>query len=144
MGFLNWFQSNESAEDSTQLDLLEDNQQLSKRRRVDGAIVNRDFRDAIHGSGGSQKAYPKAVIAETKELFGCELDELYQSTGGKKGNRGTLPEAAQKAYMASEIRATHELGRTEFYDCENPDQVDRKIISTTRAAAKETRKWLPW
>lgn len=126
------------------MDLLEDNQQLSKRRRVDGAIVNRDFREAIHRSGGSQNAYPDAVIAETEELFGCSVRKLYEATGGKKGNRATLPEAAQKAYMASEIRATHELDQSEFYDCENPQQVDQKIVSTTRAAARETRKWLPW
>jgi len=126
------------------LDLLEDNSQLSQRRRVDGAIVNRDFRAAIHRSGGSQRAYPRAVIAETEELFDCGVDDLYQATGGRKGDRSTLPEAAQKAYMASEIRATHELDDTEFYNCENNDQIDQRIVSTTREVAKETRRWLPW
>lgn len=126
------------------MNLLEENSQLSKRRRVDGAIVNKDFRDAIHRSGGSQSAYPDAVIAETQELFDCSVQQLYKATGGKKGDRSTLPEAAQKAYMASEIRATHELDATEFYDCDNPSQVDTKIVETVRVTARETRKWLPW
>lgn len=126
------------------MDLLGDSQPLSRRQRVDGATVNKDFRDAIHRSGGSQKAYPKAVNAETRELFDCTVEDLYQATGGKKGDRSSLPKEAQKAYIASEIRATHELELSEFYDCENPSQVDTKIVETVKVTARETRKWLPW
>lgn len=122
---------------------MNDNSQLSQRRRVDGAMVNRDFRDAIHRNGGSQQVYPKAVIAETEELFDCTVNQLYRATGGKKGDRSTLPEAAQKAYMASEIRATHEL-QDATMDCETQAAVDGRIVGVTRNAAKETRRWLPW
>jgi hypothetical protein len=143
MGFLNWLQGEDDSE-ASQLNLDGSSQPLTPHERVDGATVFKDFTKSIKGVGGSNRAISGAVEAETQELFNCSTEDLYKQTGGKKGNRSTLPSEAQKAYMASEIRATHELGRTEFYDCENPDQVDRKIVSTTRAAAKETRKWLPW
>jgi len=87
---------------------------------------------------------PMAVETETQELFDCDTEELYRQTGGRKGDRSSLPKEAQKAYIVSEVRSTHELEMSEFYDCDNPNQVDAKIVETVRASARETRKWLPW
>jgi hypothetical protein len=143
--FLNWWKNNKEETDS-QLNLFGSSQSLTPHERVDGAIVHKDFQKAIKDSGGSKDAYPQAVKAETRELFDCGVDELYEQTGGKKGNRSTLPKEAQKAYIASEIRATYELNDLDRSDCHHSDsdEHDRQIVATVREAAQETRKWLPW
>lgn len=69
---------------------------------------------------------------------GLELIQL-----GLEQLLSTLPKEAQKAYIASEIRATHELNQSECYSC-GPDQRDDEIVETVRESAKQTRKWLPW
>lgn len=108
MGFLNWWQ-NKAPETDSQLDLFGNSQELVQQERVDGAIVNKDFNKAIKDSGGSNTAYGRAVQAETQELFDCDVEQLYQETGGRKGDRSTLPKEAQKAYIVNETLSTHRL-----------------------------------
>lgn len=144
MGFIDWFKNNKAETDS-QLSLFGDSQPLQRRERVDSATVNKDFTKAIKQSGGSSRAYPKAVRAETQELFDCGVDELYEATGGKKGDRSTLPKDAQKAYMVSETLSTHRLN--EAVGSQNlgtQRQKNERVVETVKDTAKTVRKWLPW
>ena len=144
MGFINWWQSNAEETDS-QLSLLGESQTLSRHQRVDSATVNKDFTKAIQNAGGSNRAYPRAVRAETQALFDCGVAELYEATGGKKGNRSTLPKEAQKAYMVSETLSAHRLNRTLQGDRQGSQrQKDDRVVETVQDTATQVRKWLPW
>lgn len=144
MGFINWWQSNEEETDS-QLSLLGDSQTLSRHERVDSATVNKDFTKAIKNAGGSSRAYPRAVRAETQELFDCGVDELYEATGGKKGDRSTLPREAQKAYMVSETVSTHRLNHDVQGNNHGSQRMkDERVVETVQDTATHVRKWLPW
>lgn len=144
MGFLNWFQDNKEDSDS-QMTLFGDSQPLTQHERVDGATVNKDFNKAIQDSGGSDRAYSRAIRAETQELFDCGVDELYEGTGGKKGDRSSLPKEAQKAYMASETLSTHRLnGDLKDTPSSSQKQRDDEIVETVRDTAEHVRRWLPW
>ena len=111
MGFIDWFKNNASEETDSHLDLLGGSQPLPEKRRVDRTDVLKDFQAQIKESGGSQRAYPQAIAAETEELFGESIDSLYNGVGGKRGDRDTLPRSAQKAYMHNEIDCTQQLKR---------------------------------
>lgn len=144
MGFLNWFQDNSSESDS-QLNLLGDSQPITPHERVDGTTVYKDFSNAIKDSGGSSKAHGRAVKAETQELFDCGVDELYEATGGRKGDRASLPKEAQKAYMVSETVSTHRLNHDlKGENHGSQKQKDDHVVETVRDTAENVRKWLPW
>lgn len=144
MGFINWWHDNKE-ETSSQLSLLGDSEPLTRHERVDGATVNQDFTRAIDRAGGSHRAYPQAVRAETEELFDCGVDELYQATGGRKGDRSTLPKEAQKAYIVSETLSTHRLDRqVRENNRDSQRQKDDRVVETVRVTAIQVRKWLPW
>ena len=148
MGFLNFWQEEKSSyeEQASQLDLSGNSQQLtSRRKRVDGAIVNRRFNKAISDNGGDEEAHRQSAIAETDELFGCSVRELYQATGGKRGDRSTLPQPAQEAYMVNESLTAHELERmVGTIGGEDQDEVNGRIVGMVRQEAKKTRFRLPW
>lgn len=143
MGFLNWF-SNQEPEES-QIDLFGNSQALTPHERVDGATVKKDFDKAIKDCGGSKQAHANAVEAETRELFGCGTKELYEGTGGKRGDRSSLPADAQKAYIVTETVATNRLNRDRnSIDVGSQSYVDEKIVDTVRDTAKETKGFFPW
>lgn len=144
MGFINWWQQNKDETDS-QLSLLGDSQELTRHERVDSATVNKDFTQAIREAGGSTRAYPRAIRAETKALFDCGVDELYEGTGGRKGDRSTLPKEAQKAYMVSETLSAHRLNQAVRGNNHGSQrQKDNQVIETVQDTATHVRKWLPW
>ncbi|MEP1075181.1 hypothetical protein NDI52_07215 [Leptolyngbya sp. PL-A3] len=144
MGFINWWQNNQEETDS-QLNLLGDSQPLTRHERVDSATVNKDFTKAIKEAGGSDRAYPRAVRAETEQLFGCGVDELYESTGGSKGDRSTLPKEAQKAYMVSETLSAHRLHEeVKGNNHGSQRQKDDRVVETVKDTATHVRNWLPW
>lgn len=144
MGFLNWWKNNADESDS-QLDLFGGSQKLSKHQRVDAATVHQDFTKAIKDSGGSSKAYPRAIQAETQELFDCDVDELYLQTDGKKGDRSTLPKEAQKAYMVNETISAHRLdSEVKEHNLGTQQQKDDRIVETVRDSAENVRRWMPW
>ena len=114
MAFLNfWREEKDNIEGSaSQLDLSGNLQELiPPRERVTGAIVFKRFNKAIKDNGGAGDVYPDAIAAETDELFGCNVEELYRGTGGKSGRRDTLPQPAQEAYMVNESLTANELER---------------------------------
>ena len=128
------------------MDLIGDSQQLTpKRRRVDGATVNRRFNKAIKDNGGGSLCYRDAVVAETRELFDCKVEELYRETGGKPRDRSTLPQPAQEAYMVNESLAANELERQiGTIGGESQKEVDDKIVASVRQTSKHTRSLLSW
>lgn len=128
------------------MDLLGQSQELSpQRRRVTGATVFKRFTGAIQRNGGNQRAYRNSIIAETQELFDCDVDALYRETGGTPNRRETLPDAAQEAYMVNESLSANELERQEgTIGGESQKEVNDKITGVVREQAKRTRKWLPW
>ncbi|MEA5464507.1 hypothetical protein [Leptothoe sp. PORK10 BA2] len=128
------------------MDLLGQSQELAPpRKRVDGITVFRRFTQSIQDNGGDNDAFQKSIVEETRELFDCEVDELYRGTGGKRGKRNTLPQAAQEAYMVNESLSANELERMHgTIGGETQQEVNEKIQAVVREQAKQTRKWLPW
>ena len=127
------------------MSLLGDSQPLTRRERVDSATINKDFTKAIQQAGGSSRAYPRAVRAETEELFDCGVDELYEETGGRKGDRATLPKEAQKAYMVNETISAHRLNHDVRGNNQGSQrQQDDQVVDTVRDTAIHVRKWFPW
>lgn len=112
---------------------------------MDGATVYKRFTKSIKDNGGGPRSYQRAVSTETEELFDCNVEQLYKGTGGKQGDRTTLPQAAQEAYMVNESIAANELERQQgSIGGETEKEVDGKIIESVRQTSKQTRKWLPW
>jgi ubiquitin C-terminal hydrolase len=124
------------------MDLFGGSQALTPHQRVDGATVNQDFNKSIKRVGGSNNAYGRAVQAETQELFDCDVDQLYNATGGRKGDRSTLPKEVQKAYVVNESLSTHRLNGTEYKGSQK--QKDDAIVEDVQDTATRVRQWLPW
>ena len=73
------------------------------------------------------------------------MRELYQSTGGKRNRRDTLPQPAQEAYMVNESLSANELERMHgTIGGESQEEVNAQIVGLVRQQSKRTRKWLPW
>lgn len=67
------------------------------------------FKAAIRAAGGSESAIEGAIEAETQELFGCSIEELYRRTGGILRDRSTLPLMVQLAYIQNEAACVERL-----------------------------------
>ena len=145
MGFLQWLKSNSEEPEEEQLSLLEGDQssKIASRRRVDGAIVNQDFRKAIQDKGGDSQAQVDSSVAMSQELFDMNPRQLYHETGGKPYNRSTLPKEAQKAYIVGEIAATHDLNEKEI-EARSQRRVNAEITDTVRESGKKARRLFPW
>lgn len=143
MGFLNWFKDNQEEPEESQLDLLGNSQPLTRHERVDGATVRNDFTKEIKNKGGDEKAHRASTVAMTEELFGCKPNDLYDSTGGRRGDRSTLPKEAQKAYIVGETVATHDLRNTEIAGKTQAEK-NAEITDTVRQSSQKTRKLFPW
>lgn len=99
----------------------------------------------MHDAGGDRRTYSKAIRVETQELFDCGVDELYEATGGRKGDRSTLPKEAQKAYMVSETLAGYRLRELESPSLSASEpRDDHQIVETVRDTSKSICRWLPW
>jgi hypothetical protein len=128
------------------LDLSEHSQKLApQRERVDSAIVFKRFTKAIQDNGGDNKAYQESIVAETQELFGCTVRELYRGTGAKLNYRNTLPQPVQEAYMVNESLSANALEvQIGTLGGESQEEVNEKIVNTVRHQAIQVRQWLPW
>lgn len=112
---------------------------------MDGVIVNKRFTRSIRDNGGAGDVFQRSVIEETRELFDCNVNELYRETGGKKGRRDTLPQPVQEAYMVNESLAANELERqTGTIGGVSQDEVNDQIVESVRQTSRNTRRWLPW
>lgn len=122
------------------MDLLGQSQPV--RGRVDGVTVRKDFTQTIKAKGGSNRAYGRATARMTEELFGCTTDELYEHTGARAGDRSTLPQDAQTAYVVGEVAATHRLKNTEIAG--NQQQRDEQVVDTVQESSREVKGLFPW
>ena len=78
----------------------------------------------------------------TRSLFDCNTKELYQGTGAKKGDRSTLPNEAQKAYIVGETVATHDLKAKDIQGSQQ--QKNLKIVDSVRDSSQKARGLFPW
>lgn len=117
-------------------------QSQAVRGRVDGATVRKDFTKTIQDKGGSNKAQERSTAEMTKELFGCRPEDLYRETAGRQGDRTTLPQDVQSAYIVGEVAATHELRRTDIQG--NQQQRDQQIVDTVKESSKQVKGLFPW
>jgi len=124
------------------MDLFGDSQTLAPHERVDGAITNKDLNKTIQSKGGIGKVYQESTDALSEALFDVESRTLYEATGGTPGKRNTLPKEAQKAFIAGEIRADHDLRGKEIQG--GAQQRNEQIVDSVRESGKQTRRWLPW
>lgn len=142
MSFLQWLAGKQEEPEESQLDIFGGSQGLTKRERVDGAVVNKDFNQEIKNKGGSERTYPRATEALAEELFDVGSKELYKATEGKRNDRSTLPKEAQKAFIVGEIVATHDLRDKEIQG--NQQQRDSQIVESVRDSGKKARGLFPW
>jgi hypothetical protein len=142
MGFLTWLglQPEENSEE-TQLNLLEDSS-TPVRGRVDGATVRNDFTSTIVDKGGDGQTIARSTNRMTEILFGCKPKELYEGTGGRSGDRSTLPQDAQTAYIVGEVAATHKLKGADIKG--NQQQCNEQIVETVEEASEQVQSIFPW
>lgn len=141
MGFINWFRSQpEENSESSQLSLLEESKPV--RSRVDGTILRKDFSRAIQDKGGDSRTQAHATERMNRSLFGCGTDELYQETKGRHGDRTTLPQDAQSAYIVGETAATHRLKATSIEG--NQRQKHQLIVETVTNTSERVKSVFPW
>lgn len=112
------------------------------RGRVDGKTVRKDFTQTVQDKGGDKKTQAHATEKMTRSLFGCSTEELYKETGGREGDRTTLPQDAQTAYIVGETAATHRLKATPIEG--NRSQKHVQIVDTVEDASKDVKGIFPW
>ncbi|MDX2098264.1 MAG: hypothetical protein SFW36_10855 [Leptolyngbyaceae cyanobacterium bins.59] len=112
------------------------------RSRVDGASIRKDFSATIQEKGGDSRTQAHATERMTRELFGCSTDELYQETQGRRGDRTTLPQDAQSAYIVGEVASTHQLKETDIEG--NPQQKHQQIVDTVGETSRRVKGIFPW
>lgn len=143
MSFFTWLASQKPEQpQESQLDLFQQSQDLTERKRIDGTIGQKKLTKAIKDKGGTGKVYPQVNNAITEELFDCGVAELYGHTNSKPGDRGTLPTDAQAAYLIADVKASFDIESADIQG--KPHERNQHIINTAAKSAKETRKWLPW
>jgi general stress protein YciG len=112
------------------------------RSRVDGATVRKDFTQTIQNKGGDGEAQAQSTEKMTRTIFGCGTKQLYEETQSKKGDRSTLPQDAQTAYIVGETAATHDLKATDIDG--NQQQRNQQIVDTVEDSSKKVKGLFPW
>ncbi|MBD2093236.1 hypothetical protein H6F67_25665 [Microcoleus sp. FACHB-1515] len=147
MGFLQWWVNNQEEPEEQQLSLdlngHSSDAEIERHERVDGAVVNKDFRKAIEHQGGDDRAQIDSATAMSNELFDVSPAQLYRATGGRAFDRSTLPKDAQKAFIVGETIATYDLNGQEIQDT-SQREINNKITDTVRESGKKAREFFPW
>jgi hypothetical protein len=147
MGFLQWLVSNQEEPEEEQLSLdlngHNPNSNLQRRERVDGSVVNKDYRKAIQNKGGDEQCQVDSSVQMSKELFDMSPAQLYQRTGGRPYDRSTLPKDAQKALIVGETVAAHDLNGKEVQGV-SQREINCEITDTVKESGKKARKLFPW
>ena len=113
------------------------------RSRTDGAIVRRKVSAAAIEAGADADGIAAGTEAMTHELFGCSSRQLYKDTGGKRGDRKTLPEVAQEAYVVGEVVATHDLNQEGPFQG-SQDEKNAQTAGTMGGAGRKVKGFFPW
>ena len=119
-----------------------DSKELKRYQRVDGAIVNKDLNWTIQSKGGTGRVFYRSAEAMSESLFDMNTDKLYETTGGKKNRRETLPKEAQKAFIVGETVANFELKDKEIEG--STSQKNQQIVESISSSGKKARRLLPW
>lgn len=147
MGFLQWWANNQEEPQEQQLSLdlngHSPDAEIQRPERVDGAVVNKDFRQAIAHQGGDDRAQIDSSIVMSNELFDVSPAQLYRATGGRAFDRSTLPKDAQKAFIVGETIATYDLNDNQIQGTSRRE-INNEITETVRASGKQARKLFPW
>jgi hypothetical protein len=114
----------------------------SKGDRVDGASVRKDFTKAIQEKGGDGRGQAKATEAMSQGLFGCRTKQVYEVTGGKSGDRSTLPPEVQKAYLVGETVATHAIRDKDYAGSQ--EEINDGIAETVEETTFGIARLFPW
>lgn len=109
---------------------------------MDGATVRKDFTQTIQDKGGDSNAQAGATEKMTQILFGCSTSDLYRETSSRKGDRASLPQDAQTAYIVGETAATHDLKATEIQG--NQRQRNEQIEATVEESSHKVKGLFPW
>lgn len=120
-----------------QTDLFGEDQALVEQQRLTGAISNNLLQSEIKQRGGNQKTHAAVNAIVTIEMLDCSPTELYEATGGKPGDRSTLPIEAQEALQTGDVAARHEIVETDA-------QGDYQLKNAAHRGAKRARKLFPW
>lgn len=150
MGFFNWYkeqqeQLKQSEPEQQTLDLgfTVSSQKPVKKVRVDGIKARDDLEEAIANKGGNRQCQRQVVEIQTQLVFGCSVDEIYEGSGGKKGNRSTLPDEVQKAYITSDTVTAHAINS--LPEASGTQEQDNKLIKEqTREVNQKLAGFFPW
>lgn len=142
MGFLNWFKNTPEQPEESQLNLLDSSVSTPVRRRVDGATIRKEFSREIQNKGGDGRTQADATVKMTQKVFGCNPEDLYHETGGRQGDRASLPVDAQTAYMVAETAATHDLKAKDIEG--NKSERHQQIVKTVEESSDKVKGLFPW
>jgi len=112
------------------------------RSRVDGATVRQDFTQTIKDKGGDSNAQAASTEKMTEVILGCGTHELYQATNAKRGDRATLPQDVQTAYIVGETVASHDLKAAEVQG--NQRQRNEQIEASVEESSEKVKGLFPW
>lgn len=115
---------------------------MTNYEQVDGAAVNKDLNKTIQEKGGTGQVFARSAEAMSLSLFDLKTNELYKVTGGVKNQRKTLPKEAQKALIAGETVANHDLKSQDIQG--SPSQKNQRIVQSVSNSGKKVRKLFPW
>jgi hypothetical protein len=135
MGFLTWWNNQPKDE---QLSLLGDTSEpLVQQQRVDNAVTQKALQSEVHARGGDKLTSKIVNATITSNMLDCSVDQLYRETGGKRGNRATLPAEAQEALMTGDIIARHEIVGQDAHG-------HQQILDAADTGSRKARKLFPW
>lgn len=95
--------------------------------------MRKEFTQTIQDKGGNHQAQAQSTERMTEILFGCGTKELYEGTGSRRGDRSSLPQDAQTAYIVGEVAATHQLKDAEITG--NQQQRNEQIVGEVETAS---------
>jgi hypothetical protein len=134
---MSWLERWKAQPKDAQATLFGEEEALVQQQRLTGAISNNRLKAEVEQRGGNQTTQRAVNAIVTIEMLDCTPDELYRATGGKRGNRATVPLEAQEALQTGDIGARHEIIETDA-------QGDAQIKEAAHRGAKRARQLFPW
>lgn len=157
MGFLSWYERNkDKAAIQKQLDLGIEGGELSQAQHDQLVLEDRkhltkqythQIQQVVGAKSGRESArtYKAANAALTETLFDCTIDDLYEATGSKRGDRDSLPPSAQQAYFQAESFACEDLKGLSAAELKAPQpQRHRRIIRGAEDSGRKAKGYSRW
>lgn len=134
---MTWLERWKTQPKETQIDLFGQDKVLAEKQRLTGAISNNLLKAEVKKRGGNHKTQAAVNAIVTIETLGCSPSELYPATGGKPGDRSTLPLEAQEALQTGDVAARHEMVVSDA-------QGDLQLKEAAYRGGSRARKLFPW